>query len=74
MSKPTSSSMSSMFASGISCSPTSDIWSLVSGIRASDAAGPPPVGTGSDRPSGSPCPGREQLEEAAPVPAAGRGT
>eukprot|EP00969_Alexandrium_andersonii_P316977 14003812-Alexandrium_andersonii.AAC.1 len=66
--------MSSVFASGISCMPMSDIWSLVSISRASDAAGPPPVDTGSDRPSGSSSPGRAPLEEAAPVPAAGRGT
>eukprot|EP00969_Alexandrium_andersonii_P355161 15443778-Alexandrium_andersonii.AAC.1 len=52
----------------------SDIWSLVSSTRASGAAGPPPVNTGSDRPSGSSCPSREPLEEAAPAPAADRGT
>eukprot|EP00969_Alexandrium_andersonii_P310457 13719033-Alexandrium_andersonii.AAC.1 len=51
-----------------------DIWSLAPSTRASNAAGPPPVDTGSGRPSGSSCPGREPLEEAAPVPAAGRGT
>eukprot|EP00969_Alexandrium_andersonii_P305412 13500021-Alexandrium_andersonii.AAC.1 len=33
-----SSSMSSKFASGTSCSPMSDIWSLVFGTRASAAA------------------------------------
>eukprot|EP00969_Alexandrium_andersonii_P216947 9582565-Alexandrium_andersonii.AAC.1 len=66
MSKPISSSMSSMLALGTSCSPMPDIWSLVSSARASDAAGPPTVGTGSDWPSGSSCPGREPLEEAAP--------
>eukprot|EP00969_Alexandrium_andersonii_P228880 10108689-Alexandrium_andersonii.AAC.1 len=54
MSKPISASMSSMFASGTSCSPMSDIWSLVSSAQAADAAGPPPVGTGSDRPRAPP--------------------
>eukprot|EP00969_Alexandrium_andersonii_P229804 10149103-Alexandrium_andersonii.AAC.1 len=54
--------MSSVFASGISCSPLSDIWSSIPSTRASDAAGPPPVDTGSDRASGSSCPGREPLE------------
>eukprot|EP00969_Alexandrium_andersonii_P288813 12766600-Alexandrium_andersonii.AAC.1 len=73
MSKPISSSVPSVFASGTSCSPMSDIWSLVSGVRASDAAGPPPADAGSDRPSGPSCLGREPLEEAAPVPAAGHG-
>eukprot|EP00969_Alexandrium_andersonii_P024776 1081604-Alexandrium_andersonii.AAC.1 len=47
---------------------------MVSSTRASGAAGPPPVNAGSGRPSGSSCPGREPLEEAAPVPAADRGT
>eukprot|EP00969_Alexandrium_andersonii_P086889 3832336-Alexandrium_andersonii.AAC.1 len=51
----------------------SDIWSLVFGARASAATGPPPAGTGSDRPSGPTCPGLEPLEEAAPAPAAGHG-
>eukprot|EP00969_Alexandrium_andersonii_P328458 14514027-Alexandrium_andersonii.AAC.1 len=52
----------------------SDIWSLVSRTRASDAAGPPPANAGSDRRSGPSCPGREPLEEAAPAPTADRGT
>eukprot|EP00969_Alexandrium_andersonii_P080751 3560116-Alexandrium_andersonii.AAC.1 len=66
MRKLVSSSMSSVFASGISCSPMSDIWSSVPSTRASGAAGPTPANAGSDRPSGSPRPGREPLEEAAP--------
>eukprot|EP00969_Alexandrium_andersonii_P108723 4796581-Alexandrium_andersonii.AAC.1 len=62
--------MSSVFASGTSCSPVSDIRSLVSSARASDAAGPPPINAGSDRPSGPSRPGHEPLEKAAPAPTA----
>eukprot|EP00969_Alexandrium_andersonii_P031900 1393817-Alexandrium_andersonii.AAC.1 len=65
-----SSSMSSVFASGNSRSPMSDICSLVPSTRASDAADPPPANAGSNRPSGSSCPGREPPEKAAPVPTA----
>eukprot|EP00969_Alexandrium_andersonii_P025917 1131287-Alexandrium_andersonii.AAC.1 len=54
--------------------PMPDTWSLVFTACVSEAAGPPPVNTGSGRLSGSSGPGRAPLEEAAPVPAAGRGT
>eukprot|EP00969_Alexandrium_andersonii_P289276 12786232-Alexandrium_andersonii.AAC.1 len=66
--------MSSVLASGMSCSPMSDIWSLAPSTRASGVAGPPPTNAGSDRPSESSCPGREPLEEAAPAPTADHGT
>eukprot|EP00969_Alexandrium_andersonii_P333222 14726802-Alexandrium_andersonii.AAC.1 len=59
--------MSSVFASSTSCSPMSDICSLVSRTRAMAAADPLPANAGSDRPSGSSCTGREPPEEAAPV-------
>eukprot|EP00969_Alexandrium_andersonii_P098244 4336753-Alexandrium_andersonii.AAC.1 len=52
----------------------SDLWSLVPSTRASGTAGPPPANAGSGRLSGPSCPGREPLEEAAPAPAADRGT
>eukprot|EP00969_Alexandrium_andersonii_P253701 11212730-Alexandrium_andersonii.AAC.1 len=66
--------MSSVLASGVSSTPMSDTWSLVFTARVSDAAGPPPVNTGSGRPSDSSGPSRAPLEEAAPVPAAECGT
>eukprot|EP00969_Alexandrium_andersonii_P250565 11074025-Alexandrium_andersonii.AAC.1 len=54
--------------------PMSDIWSLVFTACLSDAAGPPPANTNSGRLSDSSGPCRASLGEAAPVPAAGRGT
>eukprot|EP00969_Alexandrium_andersonii_P285553 12624925-Alexandrium_andersonii.AAC.1 len=73
-SMPSSSSMSSVFSSGIASMPTSDSWSLAFTACASDAAGPPPVNSNSGRLSDSSGPCRASLEEAAPVPAAGRST
>eukprot|EP00969_Alexandrium_andersonii_P110912 4895650-Alexandrium_andersonii.AAC.2 len=66
--------MSSVLISGTSCSPMSDICSLVSTVRASAPADPTPTNAGSGRPSGSSGAGRELLEEAAEVPSAERGT
>eukprot|EP00969_Alexandrium_andersonii_P238246 10515760-Alexandrium_andersonii.AAC.1 len=42
MGMPISSSMSSVFPSGITSTPISDAWSLVFTACVSDAAGPPP--------------------------------
>eukprot|EP00969_Alexandrium_andersonii_P098391 4342537-Alexandrium_andersonii.AAC.1 len=65
--------MSSVLASGASSTPMSDTWSLFAAC-VPDAAGPPPVNAGSGRPLGPSGPSRAPLEEAAPVPAAERGT
>eukprot|EP00969_Alexandrium_andersonii_P107404 4737960-Alexandrium_andersonii.AAC.1 len=66
--------MSSVLASGSSCSPMPDICPLASTARASILADPAPTHAGSGRLSGSSGAGCELLEEADAVRSATRGT